>query len=70
LDPSRLVIAAVVARKISGGSRSKAGTDAWAKLASLMRTSGQQGRNVLATVKQLLTEHSAGKPALALTSGP
>lgn len=61
---------AVVARKISGGSRSKAGADAWAKLATLMRTAGQQGRNVLGTVKQLLVEHWAGKPALALTSGP
>ena len=61
---------AVVARKISGGSRSKSGADAWAKLATLMRTAGQQGRNVLETVKQLLVEHWAGKPALALTSGP
>ena len=61
---------AVVARKISGGSRSAAGAQAWAKLASLMRTAGQQGRNVLETVKQLLVEHWAGKPALALTSGP
>jgi hypothetical protein len=61
---------AVVARKISGGSRSAAGADAWAKLASLMRTAGQQGLNVLETVKQLLVEHWAGKPALALTSGP
>jgi hypothetical protein len=61
---------AVVARKISGGSRSKGGADAWAKLATLMRTAGQQGRNVLETVKQLLVEHWAGKPALALTSGP
>jgi hypothetical protein len=30
---------------------------------------GQQVWNVLETVKQLLTEHWAGKPALALTSG-
>lgn len=61
---------AVVARKISGGSRSVRGAEAWAKLASLMRTASQQGRNVLETVKQLLTEHWAGKPAMALTSGP
>jgi len=61
---------AVVMRKITGGgSRSKAGADAWAKLATLMRTAGQQGRNVLETVKQLLVEHWAGKPALALTAG-
>jgi hypothetical protein len=61
---------AVVARKISGGSRSKAGAEAWAKLATLMRTAGQRGHNVLKTTKQLLVEHWAGKPALALTSGP
>ena len=51
---------AVVARKISGGGRSDAGAEAWAKLASLMRTAHQQGRNVLETVKQLLVERWAG----------
>jgi transposase len=61
---------AVVMRKITGGSRSARGARAWAKLASLMRTASQQGRNVLETVKQLLVEHWAGKPAMALTSGP
>lgn len=61
---------AVVMRKITGGSRSAAGAQAWAKLASLTRTASQQGRNVLETVKQLLVEHWAGKPAMALTSGP
>jgi hypothetical protein len=61
---------AVVMRKITGGSRSAKGAKAWAKLASLMRTASQQGRNVLETVKQLLVEHWAGKPAMALTSGP
>ena len=60
---------AVVARKISGGSRSDAGARAWAKLASLMRTASQQGRNVLDVVKQLLVEHWAGRPAMALTAG-
>src|SRR5204862_454707 len=55
---------AVVMRKITGGSRSGKGAQAWAKLASLMRTASQQGRNVLETVKQLLVEHWAGKPAL------
>lgn len=59
---------AVVMRKVTGGSRSAAGAEAWAKLASLMRTASQQGRNVLETVKQLLMEHWAGKPAMALTS--
>jgi hypothetical protein len=61
---------AVVMRKITGGSRSPEGAEAWAKLASLMRTASQQGRNVLETVKQLLVEHWAGRPAMALTSGP
>jgi transposase len=61
---------AVVMRKITGGSRSAKGAEAWAKLASLTRTASQQGRNVLETVKQLLTEHWAGKPPMALTSGP
>ena len=61
---------AVVMRKITGGSRSAEGAEAWAKLASLMRTASQQGRNVLETVKQLLVEHWAGRPAMALTSGP
>jgi len=59
---------AVVMRKVTGGSRSPAGAEAWARLASLMHTASQQGRNVLETVKQLLTEHWAGKPAIALTS--
>jgi hypothetical protein len=59
---------AVVMRKITGGSRSAKGAEAWAKLASLTRTAGQQGRNVLETVKQLLMEHWAGKPAMALTA--
>jgi hypothetical protein len=61
---------AVVMRKNTGGSRSAEVSEAWAKLASLMRTASQQGRGVLETVKQLLTEHWAGKPAMALTSGP
>ena len=59
---------AVVARKISGGSRSDQGAAAWARLASLMRTASQQGRDVLETVKHLLIEHWAGKPAMALTA--
>jgi hypothetical protein len=35
-----------------------------------MCTASQQGRGVLETIKQLLTKHWAGKPAMALTSGP
>ena len=54
----------VVARKISGGSRSDNGADAFAKLASLLRTAGQQGKNTLATIKSLLTAAwAAGNPA-------
>lgn len=54
----------VVARKISGGSRSDNGADAFAKLASLLRTAGQQGKNTLATIKSLLVAAwAAGNPA-------
>ena len=59
---------AVVARKISGGSRSKAGADAWAKLASLMRSAGQQGQRVLDTIRAMLTAAwSADRPPSVLT---
>jgi hypothetical protein len=55
----------VVARKISGGSRSANGADAFATLASLVRTAGQQGKNVLATIKSLLiATWSTGNPAV------
>lgn len=54
----------VVARKISGGSRSEKGADAFATLASLLRTTGQQGKNMLATIKSLLiAAWTAGNPA-------
>lgn len=46
---------AVVARKISGGSRSKNGAAAWATLCSLMRTASQQNKNLLDTLKSMLT---------------
>ena len=56
----------VVARKISGGSRSDNGAQAFAVLASLLRTAGQQGQNLLATIKSLLiAAWSAGNPAVA-----
>jgi transposase len=59
----------VVARKISGGSRSGNGADAFAKLASLLRTAGQQGKNTLATIKSLLVAAwSTGNPAVVATS--
>jgi len=56
---------AVVARKISGGSRSEKGAAAFAKLASLLRTAGQQGKNLLGTIKGMLTAAWAvGNPAV------
>jgi hypothetical protein len=50
----RAIRPAVVARKISGGSRSKNGADAWAKLASLLRTASQQGKRLIDTIKAML----------------
>ena len=51
---------AVVMRKVTGGSRSEAGAQAWAVLASVLRTARQQGRDVVETLKQLMTRHWAG----------
>jgi transposase len=45
---------AVVMRKITGGSRSESGAQAWAILASVMRTAQQQELGVLETIKTLL----------------
>jgi transposase len=45
---------AVVMRKVTGGSRSAAGAAAWAKVASLLRTARQQGRDLLAAIKAML----------------
>ncbi len=58
---------AVVMRKISGGSRSAAGARAWAILASVMRTAQQQGRDVMATIQDLLKAEWSGKQATLLT---
>lgn len=58
---------AVVMRKITGGSRSPAGAQAWAILASVMRTAEQQGRDVLDTLKTLLKAAWAGKNIALLT---
>src|SRR6266581_4244446 len=57
----------VVMRKITGGNRSEAGAQAWAILASVMRTAQQQGRDVVATIQELLKAHWAGKEATLLT---
>ena len=58
---------AVIMRKITGGSRSKAGAKAWSILASVMRTAEQQGRDVLQTLKTLLMAEWAGKDVTLLT---
>jgi hypothetical protein len=58
---------AVVMRKITGGSRSEKGARAWAILASVMRTAQQQGRDVVATIQDLLKAEWSGKPATLLT---
>ena len=51
---------AVVMRKVTGGSRSEAGAEAWAVLASVLRTAKQQGRDAVATLKELMIRHWAG----------
>jgi hypothetical protein len=58
---------AVVMRKISGGSRSAAGARAWSILASVMRTAQQQGRDVVATIQDLLKAEWSGQQATLLT---
>jgi hypothetical protein len=59
---------AVVMRKVTGGSRSGRGADAWAVLASVLRTAGQQGRDGAGTLKQLMMRHWAEKePGLLAT---
>ena len=66
----RAIRPAVVARKISGGSRSKNGADAWATLASLLRTAGQQGKNLLDTIKSMLTAAWASDKPPTMPAGP
>src|SRR5579862_6404071 len=61
---------AVVARKISGGSRSQAGADAWATVASLVRTARQQGKNLLESVKSMLVSAWASKKPPTMPAGP
>jgi len=52
---------AVVMRKITGGSRSALSANAWAILASVMRTAQQQGRDLMETLQTLLKAQWAGK---------
>lgn len=54
---------AMVMRKITGGSRSPSGAQAWAILASVMRTAQQQGHDVVNTIQELLRASWAGKEA-------
>jgi hypothetical protein len=61
---------AVVARKISGGSRSKSGAEAWATLSSLMRTASQQNKNLLQTLKAMLTAAWASDNPPTAPGGP
>lgn len=66
----RAIRPAVVMRKITGGSRSEAGAEAWSILASVMRTAEQQGRDVLEAIKSLLKAQWAGTDVAMLTAGP
>ena len=66
----RAIRPAVVARKISGGSRSADGADGWAVVASLMRTAGQQGRNLLETMRSMMIAAWATRKPSTMTTGP
>jgi transposase len=66
----RAIRPAVVSRKISGGSRSKNGAQAWAKLASLLRTANQQGKNVVGTITSLLMAAWASERPPTIPAGP
>jgi hypothetical protein len=50
---------AVIMRKITGGSRSREGAAAWAKLASLLRTADQCQLGVYEAAKKLVTDYWA-----------
>lgn len=66
----RAIRPAVVARKISGGSRSPNGAQAWATLASLLRTANQQGQNLLETIKSMLMAAWASDKPSTMPAGP
>jgi transposase-like protein len=48
---------AVIMRKITGGSRSREGAEAWAKLASLLRTADQRKLGVFEATKKLVIDY-------------
>ena len=50
---------AVIMRKITGGSRSESGAEAWAKLASLLRSADQKALGVFEATKKLIMEYWA-----------
>jgi hypothetical protein len=58
---------AVIARKISGGSRSERGAKAGTVLLSIFRSAQQQRCPLLETIKTLLTAHWNGKNPAVLT---
>ena len=60
---------AVVMRKVTGGSRSEAGAQAWAVLASVLRTAKQQGRDAVGTLRELMMRHWAGEEPGLLAGG-
>jgi len=55
----RAIRPAVVMRKITGGNRSQAGAQAWATLASLLRTADQKSLGVFEATKKLITDYWA-----------
>jgi transposase len=61
---------AVVARKISGGSRSKKGAKAWATLASLMKTATQQNRKLMDTIRSMLVGAWSSQRPPTMPTGP
>jgi transposase-like protein len=63
----RAIRPAVVARKISGGSRSEKGAKATAILMSVLRTAVQQEEPLLETIKTLLLANWAGENPALLT---
>lgn len=64
----RAIRPAVVIRKISGGHRGHSTATASAVITSILRTTRQQGRHLIETVKHLVQSHLAGQPADLLTS--
>ena len=61
---------AVVMRKITGGSRSQNGAQAWATLASLMKTATQQNHNLLDTIRSMLIAAWSSERPPAMPTGP